>query len=244
LPWPTARNLISTARSALASVFELIYPSSCGGCGTEGSVLCKTCIDSFVVVEPQCACPICGRWLGAPLECGPCGASKEKYFSRGLYGFHFDGMLREAIHCFKFQGRKDVGRALVRLVEPSIWALAGSVDVIVPLPVTERRLKERGFNQSFIIAEEIGRKTGKPIDYWTLFKTRETRDQYTLTKEERKKNIKGAFAVRKGDHLSGKTVLLVDDLYTTGNTAQEACRTLSRGGVEKIIFFALARTPA
>jgi len=244
LPWPTAQSLISSARDALSSVVELIYPPFCGGCGTQGSVLCGACTDSFASVDPEHACPICGRWLATSLECGQCGALQERYFSRGLFGFHFDGPLREAIHCFKFQGRKDVGRALVRLVQARTWTLAKAADFIVPLPVTESRLRERGFNQSFVIAEEIRLKTDIPIDYSTLIKIRGTKDQYTLTREERKKNVKGAFVMRNGAHLRGKGILLVDDLYTTGSTATEACKVLSTGGVVNFLVFALARTPA
>ena len=136
-----------------------------------------------------------------------------------------------------------MGRALVRTLKERIASMGDAFDLIVPLPVTEKRLRARGFNQSYIVSEEISRITDKPIDYRTLRKIRETRDQYTLSKGERAKNLVRAFALEgAGRGVSGKRVLLVDDLYTTGNTANEASKTLSRAKTKGILFFALART--
>jgi ComF family protein len=151
--------------------------------------------------------------------------------------------LREAIHAFKFGGRIDVGRALMLMGREKIAAHASAFDVVIPVPVTKKRLKKRGFNQSFIIAEEISRMTGAPVDSGTLVKVKETEDQYMLSKVERKRNIRGAFALINASPLAGRRLLLVDDLYTTGNTAREACRTLLRTGAKEVLFFALARTP-
>ena len=85
--------------------------------------------------------------------------------------------------------------------------------------------------------------TGKPVHHSILRKIKETKDQYTLSKEERKKNIRGAFSLADNVNLKGKRVLLVDDLYTTGQTAREATRVLYKGKAENVVFFALARTP-
>ncbi len=168
----------------------------------------------------------------------------RKPFERGYFGFSYEGPLREALHAFKFQGRKDAGRALVHMLEDDIAALGETFDVVVPLPVTEKRLKERGFNQSFIIGEEIARMTEKPLVYSALQKVRHTRDQYTLSKDERRKNIKGAFAVIDGHaDIRRKNILLVDDLYTTGSTAREASTVLKRAKANAVFLFALARTP-
>jgi ComF family protein len=168
----------------------------------------------------------------------------RKPFERGCFGFSYEGPLREAMQAFKFRGRKDVGRTLVRMLSDDIVRLGRLFDVIVPMPVTEKRLKERGFNQSYIIGEEIARITGKPLTYSVLRKVRETRDQYTLSKDERKRNIRGAFAAMHGQpDISRKRVLLVDDLYTTGNTASEGALALRRAKAGSISLFALARTP-
>jgi ComF family protein len=226
----------------LKPVLELVYPTYCGGCGREGNLLCGECTRSFIALDGPAVCPVCGRWTESDAPCGECTIHRPP-FERGFYGFSFEGALREAIHAFKFEGRKDVGRALVRMVHERIASVACAFDVVIPLPVTEKRLKERGFNQSFIIAEEISRLTGKPLDHGTLRKARETGDQYTLSKKERKGNIRGAFSLEGGGRLKDRRLLLVDDLYTTGATAREASKTLLRAKPRNVLLFALARTP-
>ena len=221
---------------------DLVYPLRCGGCGTNGHALCKECIDTFLYVDEESSCPMCGMPVGIRSVCGKC-LDEKNLFKEGLYGFYYENKLRDAIHSFKFSGRKDVGKRLVCLIEERIVAFSPRFDCIIPLPVTEKRLKERGFNQSFIIAEEISRMAGKPVYHSILHKIKETRDQYTLSRDERKKNIKKAFSLTNESTIKGKKVLLVDDLYTTGQTAREAARILLKGKAESVVFFALARTP-
>jgi competence protein ComFC len=229
--------------SLFKTLLDIFYPLHCGGCGTRGNILCGNCIDTFRPVEEDTTCPICGRLIGKSLLCGQC-MEEKRTFRRGYFGFYFEGRLRDTIHAFKFSGRRDAGRQLVRLVEQKLCGFADTFDCIVPLPVTERRLLERGFNQSFIVGEEISNITGKEIYPSVLVKTKKTEDQYTLSKEERKKNIRGVFTVKNSSIIKDKRVLLVDDLFTTGYTAQEASRTLLKSSVKEVIFFALARTPS
>lgn len=144
---------------------------------------------------------------------------------------------------FKFRDRKDVGRFLIGLLNEKVEALAERFDVIVPLPVTARRLRERGFNQTYVLSEEIARITEKPIDHRSFVKTRETRDQYTLGRDARRRNLLGAFVVNKGEKIKDRRILLVDDLFTTGSTASEASRALLRARASRVEIFALARTP-
>jgi ComF family protein len=224
------------------SAVDIIYPLSCGGCGSPGAILCLNCRDLFRLVEASSSCPYCGRWLSTPDVCGAC-VEVPPPFELGYYGFYFEGPLREALLAFKFRGRKDVGRLLIRLLDKELKTMREGFDVIVPLPVTEKRLKERGFNQSYVMAEEIGAITGRPITCSCLYKQNETKDQYTLSREERRKNIRGAFAVRGPDAIRGKRVLLVDDLMTTGNTVSEASRKLLSAKARAVLIFALARTP-
>ena len=240
--WRTLLSSTSTVLEQLRSALDIVYPLSCGGCGSTGSILCKKCKDSFRTVEEASSCPFCGTWLSVESVCGECTRNRPP-FARGHFGFYFEGPLREAIHSFKFKARKDVGRALVRLLRPKLLLIQEAFDAIVPLPVTAKRLKERGFNQTFIIAEEISSITGKELVYRVLYKNKETKDQYTLSRLERKKNVRGVFALRDGKALKGKRVLLVDDLFTTGATAKEATKVLKAAGARSVVLFALARTP-
>jgi ComF family protein len=180
--------------------------------------------------------------VSTPGACGACIESPPP-FERGYYGFYFEGPLREALLAFKFKGRKDVGRLLISLLEDELKVMREAFDFIVPLPVTEKRLKERGFNQSYVMAEEIGAITEKPVSPFSLCKQKETKDQYTLSREERRKNVRGAFAVCKAETIRGKRILLVDDLMTTGSTVREASRTLLSVKAKAVVVFTLARTP-
>ncbi len=224
------------------SAVEIVYPQSCGACGSQGAKLCHPCADLFRPVDAQLSCPYCGRPGVTPEVCGACTLTPPP-FERGYYGFYFEGPLRQALLSFKFKARKDVGRTLIRLLDEKLNAIRGEFDVIVPLPVTEKRLKERGFNQCYVMAEEIGRLTEKPLAFSTLFKVKETKDQYTLSREERRKNVRGAFGVRDTEAIELKRVLLVDDLMTTGNTLSEATRALLAAKAQGVVVFALARTP-
>jgi competence protein ComFC len=193
------------------------------------------------MVEETSTCPVCGRWIGKRSMCGEC-IEENRGFHEGHYGFYFDGRLRDALHAFKFRKRKDVGKHLTSLIRDKVALLSGHIDTIIPIPVTGHRLWERGFNQSFIIGEEISAVTGAPVDHTVLFKTRETKDQYTLSKPERRANIKGVFTIRNAGRIADKRVLLVDDLFTTGYTVREAAKVLKEGKAAKVIVFALART--
>ncbi|MCX5806362.1 MAG: ComF family protein [Proteobacteria bacterium] len=234
-------NSTNTARNLLKAVLEIVYPVHCGGCDKKGYVLCRECIDSLRIVEDDSTCPVCGRWLGKRAVCGEC-IQKQRGFQEGYYGFYFENRLRDAIHAFKFHGRKDVGKHLIHLIKEKIISFSESYDCIIPIPVTEKRLKERGFNQSFVIGEEISKITGKPLYHSILYKARDTMDQYSLHRDERKKNIRGAFRVQNGHEIQAKGVLLVDDLFTTGYTAREASGVLLKAGACHTLFFALART--
>jgi len=242
LPLPTEGGSTSTVLSLFNSALALLYPESCVVCGADGNVLCDSCVREFRTVNEGEVCPLCGRWLGRPILCGEC-AGTGMWFTRGAYGFYYEGALREAIHAFKFNGRKEAGRRLVQLIGEKIRSLRGAFDCIVPVPVSEKRLRARGFNQSYIIAEEISAIAGGDLSYRSLVKHSGTRDQFTLSRIERRKNIRGAFAVYDRSSVEGRRILLVDDLFTTGYTASEAARTLKAAGSDDVILFALARTP-
>jgi competence protein ComFC len=169
--------------------------------------------------------------------------SHKHHFSAGHFGFFFSDRLRDALLAFKFRQRKDVGRFLIGLLREKIKRLSERFELIVPLPVTEGRLRERGFNQTYVLSEEIGRIAGRPVDCRSLVKTKETQDQYTLSRDDRMRNLVGAFAARNNEGIKGRRILLVDDLFTTGATLSEASKVLLHAKVARVEVFALARTP-
>ncbi|MDD4195643.1 MAG: double zinc ribbon domain-containing protein [Syntrophorhabdaceae bacterium] len=232
----------STVLSFFNSALSLFYPQSCGVCGADGKVLCEMCTKEFLVIKDADVCQVCDRWLGRSIVCGPCSESKM-WFGRGFFIFEYDSAVREVIHAFKFEGCKKIGRQLVNLVSGKFHGLDRDVDVVIPVPVSGKRLREKDFNQSYIIAEEIAAITGLTIEHSVLVKRDSIRDQFSLPRDERKKNIKGAFRVEDLQYIKGRRILLVDDPFTTGYTASEAARTLVQEGSAGVILFALARTP-
>jgi ComF family protein len=114
-------------------------------------------------------------------------------------------------------------------------------DLIVPIPLHKNRLRERGFNQALLLAREIGKAWKTEVDPFLLVKARPTPPQAALKGEERRKNLRGAFEVRRPERIEGKRVLLVDDVCTTGATLEEAFRTILKAGAQEVEALVLAR---
>jgi ComF family protein len=149
----------------------------------------------------------------------------------------YSGTLREAIRLLKFQSVK-------RLARPLGMLLAGlnlpSADCIVPVPLSAQGLRERGFNQSLLVARHLSRASGMPLEKGVLYKMKDTLPQVGLTRSARLQNLRGAFGTR--ENLKGKTVLLVDDVITTGATITECTKTLLKDGAGEVYAASLART--
>jgi len=116
------------------------------------------------------------------------------------------------------------------------------MELIIPVPLHPKRLRWRGFNQSLLLARQVSHLYQLPIDPFVLYRNRETPPQTQLTEEERRKNVRGAFAIASSEALKEKNVLLVDDVYTSGATVNECSRVLVRGGAREVHVLTLART--
>ena len=156
--------------------------------------------------------------------------------------FLYDGVISEIIREFKFSGQRHYGTFLTALALERLQNrdIINDCDVIIPVPLHENRLNERGFNQSEIIANRIGKTLCKEVDAKTLIRVRDTRHQSSLKGLERIKNVKNAFEVQN-DTVSGKKILLVDDIYTMGETANECAKALKNAGAKSVVVFALCR---
>ena len=190
-----------------------------------------------------------------PPVCGICGKPRDKYFKEDLCddcakgGIPFamarsvalyDGVLKEAIHKFKFNGKKalasSLGRFLVSYLQYGDIPLK-DMDMVIPIPLSGKREKQRGYNQSKLLAAEISRHYPICLDDISL-KKRDVTPQFELSRKDRLQNVKGAF---HSSPLSGKTVLLVDDIYTTGATVREASKALKAAGAKYVYVLTLAR---
>ncbi len=148
----------------------------------------------------------------------------------------YEGPLREAIHRWKYEGKggltsffgKVLGETFHRYWDPS------TVDLLLPVPLHVKRLRQRGFNQALLLAKELSRRTRIPYDKGLLRKRIATPPQMGLTGKEREKMIRGSFTIQREKSVEGKRILLIDDVYTTGATVNECSKVLLKGGAERV----------
>lgn len=166
---------------------------------------------------------------------------------RWYFDFHrscclYEETLKEAIHRFKYLGELPLLRVFGDLLYPTFQTLSQDyrVDFLVPVPLHIRRLRERGFNQALLLIRELSKRTGIPYRARVLRKIKDTPFQTQLKGAQRRKNIKGAFCVEKREIIEGKSIVLVDDVYTTGATVNECARTLRGAGAERVAVLTLA----
>ncbi|MEO8278038.1 MAG: ComF family protein [Ideonella sp.] len=223
-----------------------VLPSQCGIChGWGWSMLCDCCIDRFAQRRPRCrrcALPVpdtvevCGRCLIAP-------PSYDLAIAALDYAAPWDGLIAR----FKFHSALDLCAALAeRLLEAAQAAKLPPPGLIVPTPLSPRRLRERGYNQAWELARRLARRLGCAASPDLLLRVEDRPPQLSLPREERLANVRNAFAVdplRRGE-LQGCDVTVVDDVMTTGATAEEITGVLRRAGVARVQIWTLARTPA
>ena len=180
-------------------------------------------------------------------RCGLC-RRMEPPFARAMAYGSYDGGLRELIHLLKYDGVRPAANVLGRMLADVVTGLEPSMGnpvMVVPVPLHVRKLRQRGFNQSEMIARAALKlkPSGKFVfGENTLLRTRETQSQIGLTRHQRRENMRGAFAVATPADLMGREVLLVDDVFTTGTTASECARVLRRAGATKVWVATVART--
>jgi len=156
--------------------------------------------------------------------------------------FRYEGVARQAVQSLKFRGRKTLATTFAILLEKRLADEPGfleGVDLIVPVPLHPSRRRERGFNQSALVARELARRWEIPASEKALVRNRKTRPQVGLSARERADNIRGAFEA--GPEVRGKVILLVDDVMTTGATASACARGFRAGGAEETRVLTLAR---
>ena len=154
----------------------------------------------------------------------------------GLY----EKSLRHAIHQFKFSQRLGLDRSLGQLLHDAVDSSL-EIDLVVPVPLSRLRLQQRGYNQSLLLAQEFSRLRKLRVEPDLLHKVLETREQHGLSARERETNLKGAFESKKA--LDGETILLVDDVFTTGKTAEICSQVLAHSGAGMIYVAVIGRAP-
>jgi len=168
--------------------------------------------------------------------------AKPPAYDRARAVAHFSGAMRTLVHQFKYADRHDARALFGRWLADAGRELLAGADLVVPVPLTRWRLLSRRFNQAAILAQELARRTGLPSNPHVLRRTRFARTQVGMTHDQRRRNVAGAFQVPRlrRSVLQGRNVLLVDDVITTGATAEACARALKRAGAARIDVLALA----
>ncbi len=218
-------------------LLDLVLPPRCAGCGKVGSWFCDDCKESIQPV-PEPICPICGRPVAEEGLCRFCKISPPKLEAIRSAAV-FQGPLRKAIHALKYYRRKEVAEPLGSIMAARIHH-PEAIDYLVPIPLHPRREQERGYNQSALLAQALGKEVGIPVVLHGLERVRHTRPQVTLSAEERRKNVEGAFRCSSGE-LRDKSILLIDDVCTTGATMDAAAEAAWDCGARHVWGLTLAR---
>jgi len=229
---------------------KIVFPPRCPGCSEilypfTGQIFCCACNDNIKFIKGG-ICSICGTpFPDSPAEnhlCGEC-LEKKPYFSYARAVFSYENIILNAIHQFKYKRDMSIGKIMSSFMADFSYPDIDLTDysLIIPVPLHIKRLRERGFNQSLILARAVGKKRKIPVDFSMLKRHKFTITQTGLNKHERKQNIKGAFEISDKKKIHGKNVILVDDVYTTGATVNECAKTLLQEGAQKISVLTLAR---
>ncbi len=239
-------------RDLLQAVIELIYPSrlQCPLCGTHrpDESLCPACRQLLAGYAGERVCSICGSFTGAEggrgkLICSVCRA-EDRPFDQARAVAPYEGPVREAVRRLKYRGMQRLARPLAKLMADAVqrekaFALA---DALVPVPLHPRRERERGYNQSVLLARVLGESMRVPVLEQVLVKIRETPSQTGLSGQERRQNLQQSFAVAVPGLVKGKIILIVDDVFTTGSTVSILSHLMRQAGASCVLVLTFAGT--
>ena len=225
-------------------LLEILFPKFCFRCQREGSYLCQDCLATLDILENTfCLCERPSR-LPMARKCRKCS------------GLHLDGLyfaasyknnlIKTLIRQFKYDPYiKELSSSLALLIITHFNLIQKSFNprdhILVPVPMSKKKLKKRGYNQSEEVAKKLSENLGIPLITDCLMKEKETPAQMELPKEERIKNTKGVFSVKNLEKIKNKKILLIDDVYTTGATMEECAKILKRAGASEVWGVAVAR---
>ena len=238
-------------RAALAKcgrgLSAALYPAAvtCDVCGAELTAetrytLCAECMTKLPRITGH-RCLVCGVPINDEADyCLRCQRT-ESVFRRNVSPLRYDGEGRQLVHMLKFGGKKYIARLLGAMMADEFLSSGEECEIVVPVPMSEKEVKRRGFNQSELLAADIGERLGMPV-LPALAKVKDTPPQKELTGKDRAENLKGCFALRFGEYVKGRKILLVDDVFTTGSTANECARTLLKGRARSVTVLTAAVT--
>ncbi len=221
------------------AALNLLFPQKCVGCGEEGTLLCYSCRRTLARITYP-ICPKCGRPQTSDILCPTCIGWQSSI--DGIRSpLKFEGVAREAIHQLKYKNLRTFAGTLANLMGDYLQQNPLPAQVLVPVPLHSKRLRERGYNQSELLAQELGKLTKLPVENSCLIRTKYILPQaLTRSVDERRRNVKQAFLCIN-TKLQNKQVLLIDDVSTSGATLDACASALKSTGVSSVWGLALAR---
>jgi len=220
-------------------LLDFLFPQLCVGCGREGSFICASCWQTLHrIMSPLC--PRCGKPQPSGVLCPAC-VSWQTDIDGIRSPFRFDGVIRQAIHQLKYRNLRALAAPLAQLLRDYLTTNPVPGEILVPVPIHKKRLRERGYNQSSLLAQELGKLINLPVVDGCLIRERHALPQArTSTVGERRSNVAGAFACRNRG-VQGKQVLLIDDVSTSGATLDACAAALKAIGATSVWGLTLAR---
>jgi ComF family protein len=232
---------------------DIIFPRKCILCENshdgDRESICPNCMDKIPFIND----PVCDR-CGIPFEvtysieeslnylCGECRSSPP-LFDRALSVCQYDETVRDIIAAYKYQNKPYIGKDLVSIINKFLGGRIAELfpELIIHVPLHVKRLKERGYDQAYILADGIGRELNIRVSYKNLVRTSYTTPQVDLNGMERMKNVKGAFFVTDPAELKDRSILLIDDVFTTGATIKECVKVIKKAGAGKVYVLTFAK---
>ena len=218
---------------------DSFFPRRCVGCGKAVGFLCPECLGKLPRLFPP-LCPRCGKPQASSITCPSCWQRQIEI--DGIRSpFRFDGVIREAIHQLKYRNLKAISPCLAELLADYLRSNPLPGEAVVCVPLHPRRLRERGYNQSSLLATELGRCIDLPVIEGCLIRVKQTKPQVSaIDAEERRRNVADAF-VCCDERVSGKQIILIDDVCTSGATLESCATALKNKGATSVWGLTLAR---
>lgn len=207
---------------------NFLFPVKCGICNKiSKEAICNNCLNNLYKVEKVKIISV-----------------KNNYYNKHLYIFDYKGSIRTKIIQYKFRDKAYLYKFFVHIMlkNKKIYRFIKSYDIIIPVSISKQRFKERGYNQTLLIAKELASNIENlELKNDALFKIKNTAPQSTLNKVERKNNLKDTYVVINDTAIKNKKILILDDVYTTGSTAGECSKILKKAGAEQIGVITIAK---